>query len=70
MLRTVVGLRDGRNPCRVSDGRVHGPLIAEGGVQAGALTASVGVIGGGAALVVRVVVLRPGDRREGSAVVL
>ncbi len=65
---------NGRNPCRVSDGCIHGPLagahVAEGGVQAGALTSSVGVIGVGAALVVGVVVLCPGDGRERSAVVL
>lgn len=63
--RTVVGLGDVGNPCRVSDGCVHGPLagahVAEGGVQAGALPAGVGVVGGGAALVVGVVVLRAGD---------
>ncbi len=74
VLGTVVGLGNGRNPCRVSDGCIHGPLagahVAEGGVQAGALTSSVGVIGVGAALVVRVVVLCPGDGRERSAVVL
>lgn len=66
MLRTVVGLRDGGHPCRVSDGCIHGPLagahVAEGGVQPGALTSSMGVIGAGAALVaVGIIILRPGD---------
>lgn len=52
----TVGLGHVGHPCGVCDGGVHGPLagahVAEGGVEAGALAASVAVVGVGAALVV------------------
>lgn len=72
MLRAV-GLRNGRHPGSVCNGRVHRPLggvhVREGRVEAGALAGSVAVVGVGA-LVVCVVVLRAGDGGVGGAVVL
>ena len=63
LLWAVLG--DGGDPCGISDGGVHGPLagahVAEGGVEPRALAGCVAVVGGGAALVVGVLVLRPGD---------
>lgn len=66
----AVGLRHGRNACRVGDRGVHGPLAGAHVAESGVLARGVAVVGVGGTLVLGVVVLCAADGGVGGAVVL